>query len=282
MINGDFISDQDGLRIVTYDWPTEVEPARGVVQISHGLAEHSGRYSRLAEALNAAGYDVASTDHRGHGKTITTTPGDFGPAGFEGLWRDMAQFGGILRSQHPGLPLYLIGHSMGSMATQNLLLHYSDLYDGVVLTGTTAIDVMAANMASGAGAADLSAFNAGFEYRTGFEWLSRDQAEVDRYLADPLCGFETPPEMMPAMLANGEALATPTAVRPDLPLLIISGSDDPLAGGGELTRLVGQRYRDAGVQDVTVIVYPGARHEVFNEINRDEVTSQVISWLEAR
>jgi alpha-beta hydrolase superfamily lysophospholipase len=280
MITSGFSSNQDGLAIVAYEWPTEADPVRGIVQIAHGLAEHSLRYARLAEALNAAGYHVGSSDHRGHGKSIVNTPGDFGAAGFPGLWRDMAQYGAVLRAAHPGLPLYLIGHSMGSFAAQNLLLESSDAYDGVVLTGTTAIDVMAANMAS-APAGDLSVFNAGFEPRTGYEWLSRDEAEVDTYVADPLCGFALPASTTPALFVNGEGLATPTSVRDDLPLLIISGSDDPLSGGGRLTELVGQRYREAGVTDVTVKVLPGARHEVFNEINRDEVTADVISWLQA-
>lgn len=280
VITAGFTSEQDGLTIATYEWPTGVDPVRGVVQIAHGLAEHSLRYARLAEALNAAGYHVGSTDHRGHGTTIVETPGDFGDAGFPGLWKDMVQYGEILRAAHPGLPLYLIGHSMGSFATQNLLLESSGAYDGVVLTGTTAVDVMAANMAS-APAGDLSVFNAGFEARTGYEWLSRDEAEVDLYVADPLCGFALPASTTPALFANGERLANPTSVRHDLPLLIISGSDDPLAGGGQLTELVGQRYRDAGVTDVTVTVYPGARHEVFNETNRDEITADVIAWLQS-
>lgn len=278
MITADFASDQDGLKVATYEWPTGVALVRGVVQISHGLAEHSLRYARLAEALNAAGYHVGSTDHRGHGKTIVETPGDFGEAGFPALWKDMLQYGAILRAAHPGLPLYLIGHSMGSFATQNLLLDSSDAYDGVVLSGSTAIDVMAANMAS-APAGDLSVFNAGFEQRTGYEWLTRDEDEVDLYVADPLCGFDLPVSTTPSLFANGERLAHPTSVRHDLPLLIISGSDDPLSGGGQLTELLGQRYTEAGVIDVTVKVYPGARHEVFNELNRDQITADVISWF---
>lgn len=280
MITADFASDQDSLKIATFAWLTDVAPARGVVQIAHGLAEHSLRYARLAAALNAAGYHVGSTDHRGHGATIAGTPGDFGATGFEGLWKDVVQYGTILREDHPGLPLYLIGHSMGSIAAQNLLLESSDSYDGVVLTGSTAIDVMAANMGSAPGG-DLSAFNVGFENRTGYEWLTRDEAEVDLYVADPLCGFALPDETTPALFANGDRLATPTSVRHDLPLLIVSGSDDPLAAGGVLIEMLGQRYREAGVEDVTVKVYPGARHEVFNETNREEITAYVIAWLQA-
>lgn len=283
MINADFTSDADGLRIVTSLWPTTVTPARGVVQIAHGLAEHAARYSRLADALNAAGYHVAATDHRGHGASIVDTPGDFGEAGFAGLWHDVAQFGRLLHEQYPGLPVYLLGHSMGSFATQCLLPEFSSQYAGVVLSGTTAIDVMAQAMAD-APASDLSAFNAGFEPRTGYEWLSRDEHEVDLYVADPLCGFALPPQTTPSMFADGARLADPAElarIRSELPILVMSGSDDPLAGQGQLIQLVGQRYRDAGVSDVTVIVYPGARHEIFNETNRDEVTADLLAWLEA-
>lgn len=283
MINSSFRSAQDGLEIFTYDWPTDGDAA-AVVQISHGLAEHAPRYARLAAGLNAAGYHVAGNDHRGHGGTITEIAGDLGPAGFTGLWEDMAQYGSQLRAAHPGKKLFLLAHSMGSFAAQNLLPTYSQLYDGVVLSGTTAIDVMAANMAD-APAADLSVFNAAFEFRTGYEWLSRDEGEVDAYVADPLCGFALPPETTPALFADGARLADPAVlgkIRADLPILIISGSEDPLAGGGPLPELVGSRYRESGLKDVTVKVYPGARHEVYNEINRNEVTADVVSWLNAR
>jgi alpha-beta hydrolase superfamily lysophospholipase len=227
---------------------------------------------------------VVGNDHRGHGATIHGVPGDFGAAGFTGLWEDIAQYSQLVRAAHPGKKLFLLGHSMGSFAAQNLLPKYSQLYDGVVLSGTTAIDVMAANMAA-APAADLSVFNAAFEFRTGYEWLSRDEAEVDAYVADPLCGFALPPETTPALFADGARLADPTElgkIRAELPMLILSGSDDPLAGGGPLPELVGSRYREAGLTDVTVKVYPGARHEVCNETNRDAVTADVISWLNAK
>lgn len=283
MNTSSFVSAQDGLTVTTYSWPADTEQVRGVVQIAHGLAEHSARYARLAAALNAAGYHVGSTDHRGHGASIAGVPGDFGAPGFEGLWRDMVQYGELLRQAHPGLRLYLIGHSMGSFAAQNLLPEYSGLYDGVVLTGSTAIDVMAAQMGSGP-AGDLSVFNAAFENRTGYEWLSRDEAEVDAYVADPLCGFALPEETTPSLFADGARLSDPTElgrIRPDLPILILSGSDDPLSGGGQLTALIAKRYADAGVRDVTFTVYPGARHEVFNETNRNEVTAEVVAWLHA-
>lgn len=282
MITSTFRSAQDGLTITAYEWPVD-DPSAPFVQIAHGLAEYAPRYARLAAALTAAGFRVAANDHRGHGATIDTIPGDFGAAGFTALWRDVAQYGQLLREQYPDSALYLLGHSMGSFAAQELLPEFSGLYDAVVLSGTTAIDVMAAGLAD-APAGDLSAFNAGFEPRTGYEWLSRDVAEVDAYVADPLCGFDLPAATTPSLFADGQRLSDPAElakIRGDLPILVISGSDDPLSGAGQLTELVAHRYREAGLTDVTAKVYPGARHEVFNETNRDEVTSDVIAWLAA-
>lgn len=276
-----FASPFDQIPLARYAW-SDVDAPRGVVQIAHGLAEHSARYDRLARALNTAGYRVAAIDHRGHGDSIVDVPGDFGAPGWDGLIGDLVAFEQQLRSENPDLPLFLVAHSMGSFATQSALLDHSDVWDGVVLSGTAAIDVMAAGMATSGGG--LEAFNEGFEHRTGYEWLSRDEAEVDAYVADPLCGFETPQATMPAIFSHAERLGDPAAragVRADLPLLLISGSDDPLAHGGEFIELVGQRYRDAGVTEVTVTIYPGGRHEVFNETNRDEVVAAVVGWIQA-
>ena len=198
---------------------------------------------------------------------------------------DVVQFGALLADEHPDLPLFLIAHSMGSFAAQSVILEHSAQYAGVVLSGSTALDVLAANMATSEGPAGLEAFNAGFEHRTGYEWLSRDEAEVDKYVADPWCGFETPPETIPMLFAHAEELAQVQSlakIRPDLPLLITSGSNDPLAGGGQRVALLAQRYQGAGLTDVTLTVYEDARHEIFNETNRDEVTADVIGWLTAR
>ncbi len=274
-----FPSPVDGLELATYAW--DVPDPRGVVQVAHGLAEHSARYDRFAAALNNAGYSVRAADHRGHGASIVGTPGDFGDAGFAALIADVAAYGASLRED---VPLFLFAHSMGSFAAQSVILTHSDQYAGVVLSGSTALDVLAAGMTDADEPTGLEAFNVGFEPRTGYEWLSRDEAEVDRYVADPLCGFDLPDETVPALfgaagtLADGGVLA---GIRPDLPLLVVSGSDDPLAGDGHLVQVLGQRYRDAGLVDVTVKLYDGARHEILNEINRDEVTADVVGWLDA-
>jgi len=274
-----FTSPVDDLELATYEW--DVHDPRGVVQVAHGLAEHSARYDRFARALNDDGYTVRATDHRGHGASIAGTPGDFGAPGFEALIADVAAYGASVRGE---LPLFLFAHSMGSFAAQSVLLTHSEQYAGVVLSGSTALDLLAAGMAEAEGPVGLEAFNAGFEQRTGYEWLSRDEGEVDRYVADPLCGFDLPDETVPALFGAAGAVSDPTAlagIRRDLPLLVVSGSDDPLAGGGQLVEVLGQRYRDAGLVDVTVKLYDGARHEILNEINRDEVTADVVAWLDA-
>lgn len=283
-----FISAADGIPIATYAWTDAGDTPLGVVQISHGLAEHGARYDRLARALNAAGFLAYATDHRGHGRTGQDHLGDFGAAGWDGLIADVVQYGAQLAAEHHELPIFLVGHSMGSFAAQSVIADHSGQYDGVVLSGSTALDALAGALADAPpdAPAGLEAFNAGFEHRTGYEWLSRDEAEVDAYVAHPWCGFDTPAETIPMLFAHAARLADPEVlggIRKDLPLLLAAGSDDPVGGGGgQLVELLGRRYRDAGIADVTVRIYPSARHEIFNETNRDEVTADVVGWLTDR
>jgi len=144
-----FQSNADGTRITTYTWAETPGQPVGVVQISHGLAEHGERYDRFARALNAAGFIVHAVDHRGHGRTAGGKLGDFGSAGFSGLIADVAQFGALLRAQHgPQLPLFLFGHSMGSFAAQAAIIDHSSTWSGVILSGSTALDLFAAAMAN--------------------------------------------------------------------------------------------------------------------------------------
>lgn len=277
-----FVSSVDGIDVATYAWTDVDDAPRGAVQISHGLAEHGERYDRFATALNRAGFLAFATDHRGHGRTGADHLGDFGAAGFDGLMSDVVEYGSAIAVDHGALPLFLFGHSMGSFAAQAVVVDGSDQYAGVVLSGSSALDVLAAGAAESEGPGGLEAFNVGFEHRTGYEWLSRDEAEVDAYMADPWCGFDMPDETIPSLFGHADRLgdsAVLAGIRSDLPILIASGSDDPLAGGGELVELLGRRYRDAGLVDVAVTVYAGARHEILNETNRDEVTRDIIEWL---
>ncbi|AMM19293.1 alpha/beta hydrolase [Frondihabitans sp. PAMC 28766] len=284
-----FSSSVDSLGIATYSWPTTVEPPRGVIQIAHGIAEYALRYGRLAEALTSAGWVVYANDHRGHGESTSPAValGSFGEAGWPALVQDVVTFSEQIRGSHPDLPLVLLGHSMGSFASQEVILDHSDLYAAVVLSGTTALDLLAQGLAesAGDGPVELTAFNAAFENRTGYEWLTRDEAEVDLYVADPRSGFDLADDTIPQLFASAARLGDPNALKgidSTTPILVVSGQDDPLSGNGQLVETLADRYRDAGVTDVTLKVYPGARHEIFNEINRDEITQFVIDWLAER
>lgn len=277
------ITSADGEQVFVFRWSGDGDP-QAIVQIAHGMGEHAGRYARLAEALVDEGYVVYANDHRGHGRTAGSVDrhGDLGAGGWDALIDDMSAVTAKAREEHPGLPLVLLAHSMGSFALQHYLLDRSGDIDGAVLSGTTAVDVIAAGIDTSQ-PADLAAFNAPFEpARTEYDWLSRDEAEVDLYVADPECGFGVDPAGMTQMMAGAAALADTErlgAIRSDLPIYVFSGDADPLAGGGALIEMVAERYRSAGVEDVTMRLYPGARHETLNETNRDEVTADLIAWL---
>ncbi|MCD9623841.1 alpha/beta fold hydrolase [Rhabdothermincola salaria] len=277
------VPSSDG-EVVVHVWLPSGD-ARGVVVVAHGMGEHAGRYARLAGALTAAGWAVYAPDHRGHGLTAGAPEalGDLGARGWDGLVDDLGRIVAFAAGRHPGLSVVLLGHSMGSFAAQQYVLDHADRLAALVLSGTTAVDQIAGALDPDQ-PADLTAFNAPFEpARTDYDWLSRDTAEVDAYLADDRCGFGLDGPSTASMVAAAPRLgdqAEIDAVPDGFPILVVSGRDDPLAFGGALVELVADRYRAAGA-DVTLSVHEGARHEIFNEINRDEITSEVVAWLDA-
>jgi alpha-beta hydrolase superfamily lysophospholipase len=277
------IPGRGGVELFVRHWPAD-GPARAVVQISHGLGEHSARYGRLAAALNAARFEVYAHDHRGHGRSVQSADelGHFGPDGWNALVDDLVTVGDAIDARGEGDPRVLLGHSLGSFAAQHYLLDHSADIAAAVLTGTSAIDVIFGALDADT-SLDRMPGNEAFEGRTDFDWLSRDADEVDLYIADPACGFGADADAVADMTAaakqpvEGDVLRS---IRPDLPMLLMSGSADLLSGAMALVELVAERYRDAGVRDVTVIGYQDARHEIFNETNRDEVTADLVDWLE--
>lgn len=284
--SGSFASPVDGLRIATWTWDDVPGEPRGVVQLVHGLAEHGTRYGRVAAALNAGGFLVTATDNRGHGASVSAEVplGSFGAAGVAGFIGDIVAAGEQLAAEYPDVPLFLVAHSLGSMGAQSVLLDQSARYAGAVLSGSTTLDGLLAVVQSlPADQPGLAAFNTGFEPRTGFEWLSRDAAEVDAYVADPLCGFPTEEAIMGGVLGTAQRTSDPAQlarIRPGLPVLVLSGDRDPVGGpGASNVTALADRYREAGLTDVSVRLYPEARHEVFNETNRDEVTVDLVGWL---
>ena len=275
---------QDGVDIVGYRWDPAGTP-RGAVQLTHGMGEHVRRYGALARALTGRGLVVYGQDHRGHGATARSEEelGQLGPDGWTQLVDDVDLLVSLIHDEQPGLPLVLLGHSMGSFAVQQHLLDHSDRVDAVVLTGTTALDQLEPALDLDK-PIDLAAFNAAFEpARTEFDWLSRDEAIVDAYIADPRCGFGIDTDAGKDMFASARRMADPgqvTAIRPDLPLYTAAGELDPVNANLALLNVLVDRYRAAGLTDVTVRTYPGARHEILNETNRDEVVARILDWID--
>jgi alpha-beta hydrolase superfamily lysophospholipase len=268
---------KDGVSVAAYRW-SGAEPARFVVQIAHGMAEHARRYIPVVLDLIAAGAMVYANDHRGHGRTAGSIDalGDFGAGGYDAMPEDMAILTRQIRQEQPGLPIILLGHSMGSFAAQVYALDHSDLIDGLVLSGSTAIDEFAKARAEAGGA-----LNTAFEpSRTPYDWLSRDEAVVDAYIADPYCGFQG--RNRSASQLGGQRAADPEQlkrIRPDLPIYLFAGDKDPLNGDLAFLRVLIERYRAAGVKDVTYDFYPGGRHEMLNETNRGEVIANLVRWM---
>jgi alpha-beta hydrolase superfamily lysophospholipase len=272
----------DGTKIAAYRWDPAGEP-RAAVQLTHGMGKHARRYEHVAQALNDAGFVVYAQDHRGHGASADPSAlGDLGEGGWPGLVDDIGLLSAHIRAEHPGLPLILLGHSMGSFAVQQYLFDHSADADGVVLTGTAAIDLLEGALDLDQ-PIDLSAFNAPFApARTDYDWLSRDDAIVDAYVADSRCGFGIDTASGKAMFVGARRGADPdqvAAIRSDLPLYIAVGEADPVNGGLALLTPLADRYRAAGLTDVTVRTYPDARHEILNETNRGEITAELIDWI---
>ena len=265
--------------IAAYQWEGTSEIPKAVIQLAHGAGEHSLRYLEPLTPIIEAGYTVFSADHRGHGRTSGLDGlGDFGPGGAESAIEDMAMLSQLIRQDHPGLPLILLGHSMGAMFAQVYVLDYSDQIDALVLSGTAGGPRLPEGTPPPAPAPrDV------FEKRTEYDWLSRDPAEVDRYIADPLCGIRFKPESgasLAKLRGRMGDVAALQGVRSNLPVYIFVGDKDPVNAG--LTRIhpLVQMYRDAGLTDVTLKVYEGGRHEMLNETNRAEVVADLMAWLE--
>jgi alpha-beta hydrolase superfamily lysophospholipase len=274
------VGTADGTRLIGQRWTAD-GAARAALVLAHGMGEHSLRYDRLGRALSAAGIDMLAVDQRGHGRTAAMAGaplGSLGPAGWDGLAADFALVVRSTRKERPELPIAVLGHSMGSWVVQQFLLEHSADVVAAVLSGTAALELVLAGV-DPTRELDLTAFNAPFPPRTGYEWLSRDPAEVDQYVAEPMCGFGLDPAGVQGMVDAAPRLLDTSGLRPGLPLYVLAGTEDPVHGGTAALGPLLDRYRAAGL-DVTTRLYPGGRHEMFNETNRDEVVADLIAWLD--
>jgi len=273
-------TDEQGVAITYYVWP--VERPRAIVQLLHGVGEYAKRYEHVVGRLNAAGYTVYADDHRGHGQTgLDQWGGDrsklgrLGPGGLRATIESVRQLTRIIRDGHPDIPLVLLGHSWGSLMAQMIINRHADEYDALVLTGTAYR--MFGSMASG----DLNKRHKHLG-TTGYEWLSRDTAVHAAAASDPLM-VDAKVMTLFGVADSLRLLGRPAkALARDLPLLIQIGSDDPLGGEKSVRTLASAYAKRSGLTDITVQVYPEARHEVFNELNKDEVIADLAAWLDAR
>ena len=295
------IATPDGVEVFVYRWLPAGNP-QAVVQIAHGLAEHAGRYSRLAGALTRAGYAVYASDHRGHGHTAPS-PEELGFFAARDGWNkcveDLHLVNRRIAAEHPGTRSVLLGHSMGSSLALSFLCKYGDAVCGAVLSGASGQPGLLAHagrwitrlekLRLGAqGRSSLvqkltfNEFNKRFApARTGFDWLSRDPAEVDKYVADPLCGFPSSVQLWIDLLSGWvKAVSSSCKLIPKtLPILVISGRHDPVSAGCRQIEAMLKTWSRAGFKNVEHKFYSQARHEMFNETNREEVTNDLLEWL---
>jgi len=297
----------DGRLVHVHSW-LPPGPCRAVLLVAHGMAEHGARYARLAQALNAAGWAVYALDWPGHGRSVSS-PEELGHFADRDGWRyaldalhDVRQ---TVAQEHSGKPLFLLGHSMGSFLSQYHIVEEGAGLAGVILSGSsgtlgplravglTLLRLEAAllgvrHRSALAEALTFKAFNSKFKpNQTSADWLSRDVAEARKYAADPWCGFRCSASLWAGLLGAGASLRDPlrlVCIPKDLPILLVNGSQDHASFGAKGPELLLKAYRGAGLKDVTMQVYDGARHELLNEIPecRERVTADLLGWLQQR
>jgi alpha-beta hydrolase superfamily lysophospholipase len=290
----------DGQSLLARRWLPEGRP-RAVVQIAHGLSEHSARYTRLAAALNAAGYAVYTNDNRGHGPQAA--PADLGHFADDGGWGkvvgDFWTMNRLIAKEQPGVPIIFLGHSLGSFLGQEFVAEHSDALAGAVYSGSSGKPPAIATLGRLIARAErlrlgkrgksqllgqmwFGAYNKPFApARTEFDWLTRDEKEVDAYVADPYCGFPFSTQLAIDVLDALPSLSSPQSlarIRKDMPIYVFSGERDLVAAN--IQGLI-DALKSAGFTKLTTRIYPGARHETLNETNREEVTRDLIDWLDA-
>lgn len=273
---GDFL-DRFGVRNFYYYW--RADNARAVVQVVHGMGDHAGRYLPLILRLRDAGYDVIADDHVGHGVTgliqhnfAPDRQGELGRGGMMSLIRNVRSVSSIARTLFPGQPLFMIGHSLGSFVAQHIINWHGADYAGFLLTGTGY---------AMPGWVSTGNFNRRWkgEDDTGLAWLSRDPAVAQGFADDPLCTSRSALSLF-GPVESLKVMSRPSRFIPEaLPVLILNGAEDPVASPRSVTRLV-RAYREQGLVDVDFKIYPEARHEVFQELNREEVFGDVLAWLD--
>ncbi|WP_397447244.1 lysophospholipase [Polaribacter sp. R77954] len=297
----------DGEEIFYYNWKVkEDEEIRGIVQISHGVGEHAGRYKWIAKKLVKQGYEVYANDHRIHGKSAKSHDhlGFYdGEDYFADAILDMRKLTEIIKNEHPNEKIILLGHSMGSLLSRDYITEYGKDFEALILSGT-------ANFMKGLGSFGMlsakflsklngkhrsnellknlffNQFNKKFKpNRTKVDWISSDEKQVDKFEADPLRIEDFSLSVFLDILKGSKKISRPETFEntpKQLPIYIFSGDKDPVGEMGKGVKKVAKNYKKYGVQDVTLKLYKGGRHEMLNEVNKKEVQEDLLNWLNAR
>lgn len=290
----------DGEMIFYHEYLPDKGEVKYLIQIAHGMAEHSARYERFADFFTARGAAVYINDHRGHGRTART-PENTGVWNFKDAWNtvvdDLRQLNDIAGKEHPDKDIILLGHSMGSFLAISYLTKYCKSVEATILTGTaynSAIKIIPACIIARAQCLFLGAsssakflhkqtfgsFNKRFEKE--FEWLSRREKTIEEYIEDPFCGavFSSSfyKNLFAGLMYNNKS-SNLGKTRKDLPIMIMSGTDDPVGDFGSGPFIISEKYKEIGMKDVQLKMYQDARHEILNEINYKEVYQDIFEWI---
>lgn len=296
----------DNVEVFYKAWiPNDRNDIRACIQLSHGMAEHIERYNSFAKVLVKKGFIVYGNDHRGHGRTA----GDLKNIGYfadEDGWdkvvNDMHQLTNIIKDEHKDIPFFIFGHSMGSFLTRRYIQLYGNEIDGVILSGTGGNPGIAGRIGLMIAKREIKEngkrakspklnklsfgnFNKNFEpTRTEFDWLTRDEDEVDKYIEDPYCGEIFTGGFFYDMLLGLRELNKKDNIEripKDLPIFLVSGDKDPVGKNTKGVLKAYNSYKKAGIINVKYKFYPGVRHEILNELNKKEVYKDIISWIES-
>lgn len=283
----------------------DAEP-RAIVQIIHGIAEYIDRYDEFMSFLADNGIIAVGTDHLGHGKSIESEE-QTGFFAYDNGWdyavRDEEVLRLAMHENYPELPIIVFGHSMGSFMARTLLIRYPDAFNAAIISGTgnqgAALvngGLFMGNLVTGLkGAHHYSKFLNNLAFgsynkiydnpKTEYDWLSRDEANVQKYIDDPLCGFIPSCSLFRDMMTGVKFITNKknlTAMNKDIPVYFMSGDMDPVGECGKGVQKAYNNFLEAGMKDVSIKLYPGGRHEMLNEINKDEVYTDILAWLDSK
>ncbi len=302
-MNGDFYFESvSGIALHGCRWEPEGEP-KAVVQFVHGIAEHVGRYDHFARYLNSLGYLVVAEDHMGHGESICEkVPQGYFSGGWDAAVEDSYRLLTQVKAEFPDIPYILFGHSMGSFLARSILIKHPDsgiaaavicgsawMPGAVVQGGKFMAGLLGRGENGRKPSAQLQAVMfSGYDKRienkrTSCDWLSRDEAVVDAYMADPLCGFAPTPALAKAMMEGLLYIQNTDNLKrmnQELPVHFTAGGEDPVGDYGKGVRKAAEMFIRSGMKHVSVRLYPGCRHEIHNELNKDEVYKELAEWMD--